>query len=189
MAATAREMAHAALLWRPPGALPAALPEADPGPLGLAHGGPGEPGPSRRSDLVPLAPAATARRVLVVDDEEQIGRSLARLLGRLDVSGLEVEVASDAASALARLEGARFDLVISDYRMPGEDGISLLAKVRERWPDSLRVLMTGYTEDRIRRDAEERAQVAAFVAKPWTNTALMETVARLLGGSDGGSLP
>lgn len=76
----------------------------------------------------PTAPPRAALRVLVVDDEQAIRRSLNRYLTRL---GHRVAEASDGNSALAQLREGTFDLILSDLRMPGLSGESLLSRLRE----------------------------------------------------------
>jgi nitrogen-specific signal transduction histidine kinase len=90
--------------------------------------------------LVPSG--AAGRMVLVVDDERGVGQSLAELL---EVLGCRCEVVEGAEEALRRLAGRRYDAVISDYRMPGMDGLTFLARAVAVEP-SLRgrcVLATG----------------------------------------------
>ena len=86
------------------------------------------------------APLAT---LLLVDDEENILSSLRRLLRN---QGYEIFTATGGEQALAMLEERPVDLVISDARMPGMDGATLLAEVQRRWPDCMRILLTGYAD-------------------------------------------
>lgn len=83
----------------------------------------------------------SAARVLVVDDDENMGRACSRLFQRM---GHLCEQATSVADALERLSEDDYDLVLSDLVMPGEDGLSLLKKVRERYPALPVILMTGY---------------------------------------------
>jgi len=80
-------------------------------------------------------------RVLVVDDDIGIRTHLATYVREL---GHDVEVAKDALEALAALAAGAFDVVISDVRMAGMDGLSLLREIRQRHPDSGVILMTAY---------------------------------------------
>jgi two-component system response regulator AtoC len=79
-------------------------------------------------------------RVLVVDDKE----AYLSLFRRISPPDLEIVCAADGAQALARLSAERFDLVVSDIRMPGLDGLSLLRRVRDAGIDCEIVLMTAY---------------------------------------------
>ena len=87
-------------------------------------------------------PAAEERlKVLVVDDEVKNAELVA---GELADAGFETEFASGGAAALKRLEAARFDAVVTDLRMAPPDGIALLTEVRQRWPETVVVVMTAY---------------------------------------------
>jgi two-component system response regulator (stage 0 sporulation protein F) len=85
------------------------------------------------------------RRILVVDDEEAI-----RLLYREELTdeGYEVETAADGAEALQKIQAVRPDLVTIDIRMPGMDGIELLARVRAIHRDLPIVICTAYGDFR-----------------------------------------
>ncbi|MFX1353302.1 MAG: response regulator [Promethearchaeota archaeon] len=79
--------------------------------------------------------------VLVVDDEPQILLLISRFLQR---SGYKVETAENGMLALERLSEQPFALILSDLKMPHMDGVRLLQEVRERHPDTLFILMTGF---------------------------------------------
>jgi DNA-binding NtrC family response regulator len=79
-------------------------------------------------------------RILVVDDKENMRKLFVRLLG----GAHEVETAEDGARALELLAARRYDLVVSDIRMPGADGIAVLREAKRRSPETEVVLMTAY---------------------------------------------
>ena len=81
------------------------------------------------------------KRILVVDDEERICQSLTALLGR---EGYTIETATDGEAAIAKIEKSPYDLILSDIKMPKADGMTVLKKARQRDPEALVVLMTGY---------------------------------------------
>jgi HD-like signal output (HDOD) protein len=85
------------------------------------------------------------RRVLFVDDELRILEGLRRMLRgqRLE---WEIAFAPGAEAALTMMEASPFDVIISDMRMPGMDGAKLLAQVRERFPQVVRIVLSGHTE-------------------------------------------
>jgi len=80
-------------------------------------------------------------KVLVVDDEVKNAELVA---GELRDAGFESEFASGGGAALRRLEAQRFDAVVTDLRMAPPDGMAVLKAVRERWPDTVVVVMTAY---------------------------------------------
>lgn len=107
------------------------------------------------------------RRILVVDDERHVCTFLQRLLQRLpEPPPVRIETAPSAEEAMRLMESEDYNLIISDYNMGGQDGICLLQHARTHCPTTLRILMTGYTDEQIQRDAHEKADVNAFVRKP-----------------------
>jgi DNA-binding NtrC family response regulator len=105
----------------------------------------------------------TARaHVLVVDDDETVRRSYSAILagGQCDA-----QMASDGTEALAAMEHQPFDLVLLDLRMPGPDGISVLKTLKQRWPESEVIVITGYPSVET---AKEAVRLGAFeyLAKP-----------------------
>lgn len=77
--------------------------------------------------------------LLLVDDDATLLRAAGRILSR----HAKTMTADSAASARVLLSVHRFDVVVSDYAMPGEDGLSLLAFVRELYPDATLILFSG----------------------------------------------
>lgn len=118
--------------------------------------------------------------ILIVDDEPQVLGALQRTIGLdADVKS-NIVLALNAEEALRELEAREFALVISDYKMPGMNGVDLLAVVQERYPRTMRVLITGYSDVAIARDAINHAKIDYYVEKPWDNEELQRTVGRLL---------
>ncbi len=102
--------------------------------------------------------------LLFVDDEPNILSSLRRLFR---ASGYRVLTAESGALGLEILEREAVDLVISDMRMPEMDGARFLAQVRSRWPDTVRVLLTGYSDIASIQDAINGGEIYRYVTKPW----------------------
>ena len=97
-----------------------------------------------------------SRKILIVDDETSMREFLSILLGR---EGYAVETAADAESALALLAERSFDLIISDVKMPGLDGIALLQRVKRSWPDTAVLMITAYSTT---EDAVEAMKLGAY---------------------------
>ena len=110
--------------------------------------------------------AATAtKRILVVDDERAVCASVEKILGK---RGHDVEQASSVAAAVACLEkGRSFDLIIADLMMPEASGLDLLRIVRERWPHTPLMIMTGYASIASAIEAT-RAGAIGYLPKPFT---------------------
>lgn len=103
------------------------------------------------------------KRVLFVDDETALLDGLRARLRHLRGTWEMVFVES-ASRALTEMEHARFDVVVSDMRMPFMDGAQLLATVAQRWPETARIVFSGYAEDE--RTARLLAVAHQYVSKP-----------------------
>ena len=110
--------------------------------------------------------------VLVVDDESDVVASVKDLL-RLDYKVLG---ATRAAEGLALLEREPVHVVMTDQRMPETTGVELLAQVRDRRPDAMRLLFTGYADIRAVVDAINRGSVYRYITKPWDPDELMAII-------------
>ena len=119
-------------------------------------------------------------RVLVVDDDAMVREVLA---GQMKERGYLVSQAGDGLEALAQLDGgAAVDLLISDFSMPGMNGLILIQEARRRYPELPALLLTGYADASVRltvKDAETGS--TALLRKPVSGTALAERAAALLG--------
>lgn len=102
-------------------------------------------------------------RILFVDDEERILRSLA-LQFRHEY---EVLTESDPRRALERLKSESVQIIVSDQRMPQMSGAELLAQAREIVPDTLRILLTGYSDLDAAVDALNSGGIFRYLTKPW----------------------
>lgn len=111
--------------------------------------------------------------VLFVDDEVNILKAVQRLLRH---EPLEVLCASRAQEALDLLGRHRAQVVVSDQRMPEMSGVDLLSAVRERHPDIVRMMLTGYTEMTIAVEAINRGEIFRLITKPWNDEELKATL-------------
>ncbi len=121
-------------------------------------------------------------RILIVDDEAEIRRVLKALLERSSTIKAELVDVPDGESALALLARERFDIVISDYRMRARSGIDVLERAADLYPDSGRILITGYAEIDVAVDAVNRGRVSGFVRKPWDSRHLLTLIESLVPG-------
>ena len=116
-------------------------------------------------------------RVLVVDDNKNLRSAMAELVEKL---GHQVETASGGQEALDRCgEGGEFDLVITDYRMEGMDGLQLLSAVKERWPSTDVIMVTAYGSIEVAVQAMQKG-AGDFVEKTDLSKVLPIRVKQLL---------
>ncbi len=125
---------------------------------------------------------ADPESILIVEDDAPMREMLCDYLG--DIVGYEVHGAPDGEHALAdMLEQREFDMVLSDINMPGMRGFELLRIVRERWPDTKRMLITAYNvEDYIELAMEHDVGNIFVKTSPFNFDELRTTVANLLSG-------
>ena len=104
--------------------------------------------------------------VLCVDDEENILHSLKRLLRK---EGYRLLTATSGAKGLKVLKENDVHVVISDQRMPEMSGTEFLAKVKENYPDVIRIVLTGYTEVDSITASINKGHIYKFILKPWND--------------------
>lgn len=110
-----------------------------------------------------------AASLLLVDDEPSILSSLRRLLRPI---GYTIHSAESGKAGLEILEREAIDLVISDMRMPEMDGARFLEQVRNRWPATTRILLTGYADVTSTIEAINRGEIFRYISKPWDDNDL-----------------
>lgn len=120
----------------------------------------------------------TRKRVLFVDDEVQVLEGLQNLL-RKERRAWDMVFCESGTKALDELAKAPFDVIVSDMRMPGIDGPTLLARVKDEYPSIARLVLSGHAD----RDAIERAIPVAhqFMSKPCDSALLRSTIERTCG--------
>src|SRR5437879_7311827 len=106
----------------------------------------------------------TALRVLVVDDDPALLQVLPGTL-RLRMNGVTVDTADSAAAALERISAHDYDAIVTDIRMPGMDGLTLLAEILGRRPDTPTLMITGHGEEDLAVRAL-RGGAYDFIQKP-----------------------
>ncbi|TWI58674.1 type II secretory ATPase GspE/PulE/Tfp pilus assembly ATPase PilB-like protein [Pseudomonas duriflava] len=122
-------------------------------------------------------PAPAPYQLLLVDDEPGILASLRRVFQR---ENYELHFARNASEALKVLEDKPIHLVISDFMMPGMNGSELLSQIRKRWPDTLRLMLTGHANTEAVMGSIKEGAVYRFILKPWNDDDLRLTIALAL---------
>jgi len=119
----------------------------------------------------------TRPRILVVDDDPAV----LELLGKsLQLSDYDADMASDGPSALERLAGSDYDLLIVDLKMPGMDGLSVIREARRRSLDLPVIIVTGFSTEANAIEAINLG-VSGYLTKPFRIPRLLNVAARALG--------
>lgn len=116
-------------------------------------------------------------RILVVDDEQAVRDLLAKTLTMADY---DVDSAPDGASAIDRLRAVEYDLLITDLKMPGMDGLSVIREARRTAPDLPVIIITGYSTEASAIEAINLG-VAGYLTKPFRLPRILAATARALG--------
>lgn len=119
-------------------------------------------------------------RVLFVDDEPRVTSALKAIFRR----EYNVSVANSGADALALMAKSKFDVVVSDQRMPKMLGNELLAQISQRYPQTMRILLTGFMDKQAIVDSINEGEVYRFINKPWRNDEMREVIAEAALASD-----
>lgn len=114
------------------------------------------------------------RHLLLVDDEESILQALRRMLRR---DGYVIHLASSGADGLTAMEQFPIGVIVSDQRMPGMTGSEFLGKVKEKHPDTIRIVLSGYTELNSITEAINQGAIYKFLTKPWDDELLRKHIA------------
>lgn len=114
------------------------------------------------------------KKILCVDDEANVLAGLQRSLRKQ----YELDIAQGGEAALVALEkNGPFAVIISDMRMPGMTGLQLLQRVKTRWPDTVRVMLTGNADQQTAIDAVNEGSIFRFLTKPCPPERLAGTIA------------
>ncbi len=114
-------------------------------------------------------------RLLFVDDEELILRSVERMFRD---AGYTILTAKSGQEGLSILEaGPPVHVVVSDYRMPGMSGVEFLQAVARRWPETVRIVLSGYADTPAVIGAINEGGIYKFISKPWKDDELRLAVA------------
>ena len=113
-------------------------------------------------------------RLLLLDDEPIVGKTLKPALSKV---GCDVEVYENPAQALKRVDEQEFDIIVTDIRMEGMDGIEVLDHIRKKSPRTKVIMITGYAMMETAREAMEKGAFD-FISKPFEPGELRAVVAR-----------
>jgi len=122
---------------------------------------------------LPVQTADERRTLLLVDDETSILTSLTRLLRR---EGYKILTAGSAREGFELLATHKVQVIVSDQRMPEMSGTEFLSRVRDLYPDTIRMVLSGYTEFNSVSDAINRGAIYKFLTKPWDDETLRTEV-------------
>jgi diguanylate cyclase (GGDEF)-like protein/PAS domain S-box-containing protein len=122
---------------------------------------------------IPEGDSLPQRTLLLVDDDTGVLAALKRLFRH---EGYTLLTARDGLEGLDLLAGHSVGVVISDGRMPNMNGAEFLGKVRAIYPDTVRILLSGYTDLEAVTDAVNRGEIFKFLTKPWVDEELLEVV-------------
>lgn len=122
------------------------------------------------------------KKILVIDDEELLTRTFARLLEK---QNYEVLVASRPEDALVMAEEEDFDLVLCDIRMPGKNGVETMAEIRNAFGKRGRshipvIFLTGFADNRLEQEVKYMKPVA-YIFKPFDTAKLLELIESTVG--------
>lgn len=117
-------------------------------------------------------------KILVLDDEEIVRVSCQKCL---TPEGYDVDVAANGVEGLAMTENNRYDVILTDLKMPDMDGMEFLARVKERHPDTKVIMITGYSTV---EHAVKAMRMGAYnyIEKPFTPDALIDAVKEAITG-------
>lgn len=127
----------------------------------------------RRRISIPDARQAEQSSLLLVDDESGICNALTRLLRR---DGYRIITANNGEQALDLLALQPVQVIVSDQRMPGMSGTELLDRVKNLYPDTVRMILSGYTDLKAVTDSVNRGAVFRFLTKPWDDDDLRKQI-------------
>lgn len=153
--------------------------DATSGGAGLEEGSAVPPGESTAESKGEESLALRPQKILIVDDEVDILESLKDLF-EVSLDKIEVRTAESGAAALKILESDEIDLVISDYKMPGMNGLEFLHKAREVAPSVPRILATAFPDLDIAVRAINETEIQNFITKPFEPEKAIELVRSVL---------
>jgi len=123
------------------------------------------------------APDGESRRkptILLVDDEENILAAMRRVLRR---EGYRILTAKSGSEGLEQLNNNAVDVIVSDQRLPGMSGVDFLRQARTHHPETVRIVLSGYTDLQSITDAINEGAIYKFLTKPWDDDLILANIA------------
>ena len=117
-------------------------------------------------------------KILIVDDDKDVLDSMKLILKNSLELKSYIKTTIDSKEAISEIERQEYDVVISDYKMPGMNGIDLLAWIKKIHPRTTRILITGYPSIDVVREAINKANVHYYIEKPWDNDEFRYTMSQ-----------
>lgn len=124
-------------------------------------------------------------RILLVDDDVLMLQDLQQDIAALPC---EVEAFSQPRLALARAQAMPFDLVVSDYQMPGMDGVTLIKALKQANPNLVAIMLSAFADLRSVMGAINEAQVYRYLTKPWDTDQLQNIIRQAMAHAAEGRL-
>lgn len=121
------------------------------------------------------------KTLLFVDDEKQILKAIRRLFLETDYC---VYTADSGDEALKILDDTKVDLIVADMRMPAMDGYELLKRVKQKHPSTIRLILSGYAEEKLITGALQNNLAKLYLFKPWDNKNLIRTIGQAIGARE-----
>lgn len=120
-----------------------------------------------------LAPSIKTPVVMFVDDEPPVLKAMQRFARKFD---WHVLTAQSGSEAIALMKNSLVDVVVSDMRMPGMSGDVFLSKVKDEFPETLRILLTGHADVKSLENAINHAGIYNYINKPWDDHVLADVI-------------
>ena len=114
-------------------------------------------------------------KILLIDDDEWIRDSLCLLF---EAEGCELLALETAEEGLNALHHQHYDIIISDYKLPGMDGLEFLKQIQISHPKAIRIMITAYINESLVSEGK-KIGIQDFIAKPFTSETLQASLARL----------
>ena len=122
-------------------------------------------------------------KIMLVDDDELIRDSLCLLF---EAEGCDLLALETAEEGLKALNHQTFDIIISDYRLPGMDGLDFLKQIQMSHPDIIKIMITAYLNESLIAEGQ-KIGVQDFIAKPFSSDILKASLGRLVVSGQVGS--